>query len=74
MGATIQQAKIVLREQVGERLRRISAEERAAVSAQARALLIAQPLWQSAQSVLFFAPLPAELDVWPLLAIALGTG
>ena len=74
MGATIQQAKIVLREQVGEHLRRMSAEERAAASAQARALLIAQPLWQSAQSVLFFAPLPGELDVWPLLAVALGAG
>jgi len=74
MGATIQQAKIVLREQVGERLRRMSAEERAAASTQARALLTAQTLWQSAQSVLFFAPLPAELDVWPLLAVALGVG
>jgi 5-formyltetrahydrofolate cyclo-ligase len=74
MGTAMQEAKLALREQVGERLNRMSAEERAAASAQARARLAAQPLWESAQSVLFFAPLPEELDVWPLLAVALGAG
>jgi 5-formyltetrahydrofolate cyclo-ligase len=49
-------------------------EERAAASAQARAALAAQALWKEAQSVLFFAPLPEELDVWPLLAAALAAG
>jgi 5-formyltetrahydrofolate cyclo-ligase len=74
MGATIPEAKTALRQLIGGRLKSLSAEERAAASAQARALLAAQPLWQQAQSVLFFAPLPEELDVWPLLAIALRAG
>ena len=50
------------------------AEERAAASAKARSLLAAQQLWQRAQSVLLFAPLPGELDVWPLLLDAIRTG
>jgi len=57
-----------------DRLKKMSAEERAAASAQARALLTAQPIWKRAQSVLLFAPLPEELDVWPLLAEALAAG
>jgi 5-formyltetrahydrofolate cyclo-ligase len=74
MGSSIQEAKSTLREQVGDRLRAMSAEERDAASAQARALLAVQPLWQKAQSVLFFAPMPGELDVWPLLSVALSAG
>ena len=56
------------------RLQTIAPGERAAASAQARALLETQAAWQTAQSVLFFAPLPEELDVWPLLAEALSAG
>ena len=33
-----------------------------------------KPVWQTAQRVLFFAPLPEELDVWPLLSEALAGG
>lgn len=49
-------------------------EERTVASAKARSLLAAQPLWQKAQSVLLFAPLPEELDIWPLLLDALRAG
>src|SRR5438270_9274512 len=48
--------------------------QRMAASAQACSLLEAQPLWKDAQSVLFFAPMPEELDVWPLLSGALQSG
>ncbi len=37
-------------------------------------MLEEQALWKQAQSVLFFAPLPEELDVWPLLAKAISLG
>jgi 5-formyltetrahydrofolate cyclo-ligase len=49
-------------------------EERAAGSALARARLEAQTLWREAHSVLFFAPLPEELDLWPLAAAAVAAG
>ena len=70
----IREAKRALRIQVSAGLKRMGPGERAAASARARALLAAQPLWKTAQWVLFFAPLPEELDVWPLLTEALAAG
>ena len=74
MQNTIREAKQALRNQVSAQLKRMAPEERVAASARARALLAAQPLWKTAQGVLFFAPLPEELDVWPLLTEALSAG
>jgi 5-formyltetrahydrofolate cyclo-ligase len=74
MQNTIREAKRALRAQVRAELQRIPDGERVAASAQARALLKAQAQWRAAQSVLFFAPLPEELDVWPLLSEAMSTG
>jgi 5-formyltetrahydrofolate cyclo-ligase len=74
MGTTIQEAKSALREEVVQRLKEIPAAERAVASARARALLTEQAPWRNAQTILFFAPLPGELDVWPLLAAALAAG
>jgi len=74
MQNTIREAKQALRIQVSAGLKRMGPGERAAASARARALLAAQPLWKTAQWVLFFAPLPEELDVWPLLTEALAAG
>lgn len=74
MQNSVQEAKRSLRERVRAALRVLPAEERSTASAQARNLLKAQVRWQSAQSVLFFAPLSDELDVWPLLSEALVAG
>jgi 5-formyltetrahydrofolate cyclo-ligase len=74
MQDTIREAKQSLRSRVGAGLKRLGPGERAAASDKARALLATQALWKTAQSVLFFAPLPEELDVWPLLVEALATG
>jgi 5-formyltetrahydrofolate cyclo-ligase len=74
MNPSIQDAKAALRAQVSERLKGIAAEDRVAASAQAHALLAGQPVWKAARSVLLFAPLPGELDLWPLLAEALAAG
>jgi 5-formyltetrahydrofolate cyclo-ligase len=74
MQNTIREAKQALRNEVGARIKRMLPGDRAAASARARALLAAQPLWKTAQWVLFFAPLPEELDVWPLLTEALSAG
>jgi 5-formyltetrahydrofolate cyclo-ligase len=74
METTIQEAKSALREQIAARLKGIPAAEQALVSAQARVLLAAQAVWLKAQAILFFAPLPGELDVWPLLPAAIEAG
>ena len=74
MQNTIREAKQALRDQVSARLKQMAPGARAAASAQARALLTAQPLWKTAQWVLFFAPLSEELDVWPLLTEASSAG
>ncbi len=74
MSLEIPDSKPALRRWVREQSGKMTAAERAAGSAQARALLAQQPLWQKAHAMLFFAPLPEELDVWPSLEEALAAG
>ena len=74
MQETIREAKQRLRRQVLEELEFISAVERNKASTQACALLQQQARWRAAQSILFFAPMPGELDIWPLLTEALADG
>src|SRR5262245_1359088 len=71
MQISVQFAKKELRAQVQAHLRRLAPAERETAAAQAGALLREQPIWKQARSVLLFAPLPDELDIWPLLAVAL---
>lgn len=66
--------KAALRAQIRAALKQMPPAEREAESRKACALLETQPLWREAQSVLFYAPLPEELDVWPLLEKALAAG
>ncbi len=66
--------KAALRRQIRTRLKAMTAEHRDAESARARLLLESQAVWRTAQNILFYAPLPEELDVWPLLADALTAG
>jgi 5-formyltetrahydrofolate cyclo-ligase len=44
------------------------------LSAQARIRLEQQSAWKAARTILFYAPLPDELDIWPCLATALLAG
>ena len=71
---TLQGTKASLRNQVTSALARIPLSAREAASAQALALLQRQEAWREASSILFFAPLPMELNVWPLLADAIANG
>ena len=52
----------------------MTAEQRAAASGQACALLELQPLWKNASLIFFYAPLPEELDIWPLLRDSIAAG
>src|ERR1035441_8163289 len=63
-----------LRAQLRQRLQDIPPARRAVASAQARALLARQRVWQEARAVLFYAPLPYEIDLLPLLEQALAEG
>jgi 5-formyltetrahydrofolate cyclo-ligase len=74
MKTEIQEAKGVLRQKIRAALKNLLPEKRAADSAKVRALLKQQPFWQTASSILFFAPLPDEVDVWPLLEESLAGG
>ncbi|MGD0086006.1 MAG: 5-formyltetrahydrofolate cyclo-ligase [Verrucomicrobiota bacterium] len=68
------QKKTKLRSDIRRVLKKLSPEHRAVDSLKIRALLSQQPFWKDAAAVLFFAPLPDEVDVWPLLAEALAAG
>lgn len=60
-----------LRQQLLERVQKIAVPQRAQFSSQACELLRNQLTWQNAKSILFYAPLPKEVDIWPLVSEAL---
>jgi len=72
MISAIANSKTDLRQKIRARLEKISEAVRAVESIELRERLQAQI--PSAHTILFFAPLPDELDVWPMLEIALATG
>ena len=74
MSQSIQQLKAALRETVRAQARAVSPGERASASAQICLRLQQQAVWRGAATILFFAPLPEEPDVRPLLAQALAEG
>jgi len=74
MQPDIQAAKVLLRKQIRDALQKISPAARTTLSVQIRDRLKEQAIWKNAGSVLFFAPLPDELDLWPLLEAALAAG
>jgi 5-formyltetrahydrofolate cyclo-ligase len=74
MSSSSREAKARLRQQVRARLRALSPVQRAAASTRAAALLEQQEPWRTARSILFYAPLPEELDLWPLLNDSVAAG
>ncbi len=74
MTADLNEQKTALRKQIRATLKKIPPPARLAASAQIRTRLKEQPCWQSAGSILFFASLPDEVDMWPLLEETLAAG
>lgn len=72
MTMEISQAKEELRQKIRAQLQKISPAVRAVESIELCERL--KPQMQSAHSILFFAPLADELDVWPLLEKFAATG
>jgi len=74
MNESLAQAKTVLRDSVRARLKAIPPQGRLAASELLCASLAEADHWQTAEAILFFAPLPDEPNVRQLLEIALVTG
>jgi 5-formyltetrahydrofolate cyclo-ligase len=66
--------KTALRNRIRALLAAMTPPFRVEASNLVTALLVKQRIWKDAQSVLVYAPLPQELDIWPLVTIALGEG
>ena len=66
--------KSQLRNDVRALLKSKSSDARHQASLQARKLLEQQAAWQNAKSIFFYAPLPEELDVWPLIHDSIAAG
>jgi len=74
MSTPFTETKAALREEIYARLKAMPRGHRTVESAQICARLAATELWQNARTVLLFAPMPDEPDIWPLLALALAAG
>lgn len=74
MSAHTQELKAALRACVRSELQQFSPVERTVASARVCARLEQQEVWKQARSILFYAPLPDEPDVWPLVAVGLSMG
>src|SRR5580700_7684215 len=69
-----QKQKSSLRSQVRAILDKMSISERADGSLQICQKLEQQTIWQEAQTILFYAPLPEEPDIWKLLTDTIAAG
>jgi 5-formyltetrahydrofolate cyclo-ligase len=69
----LKKTKATLRSEIRAISKKNSPEKRAATSVQLCAKLKGQAFFQTAATVLFFAPLPTEVDLWPLLEESFGT-
>jgi len=74
MSASSAEIKTALRRQLREKVVVMTASERDTASTQIRERLVGQPVWQSAKSILLFAPTTSEPDLWPLAMEALRLG
>lgn len=74
MSDPLTESKQALRAEARARLVGLSPQYRAAAAAQVVICLASRPEWARATSVLLFAPLPDELNVWPLVELALAAG
>jgi len=72
MDSSIANSKIELRRKIRAQLEKISPAVRAVESIDLCERLKAQI--PSARTILFFAPLPDELDIWPVLELSLALG
>ena len=66
--------KALLRRDLRTRLRSVPEAVRSAEAAGVMARLVVRPEWLEARRVMLFAPMPEEMDLWPLAGRALREG
>ncbi|MBI3417157.1 MAG: 5-formyltetrahydrofolate cyclo-ligase [Verrucomicrobia bacterium] len=66
--------KAALRSRIKEIIRAVPLAERASMSRQACAQLEHLTVWRDAGTILFYAPLADEVDIWPLIEAAFAKG
>jgi len=71
---TSPEPKSAQRKRIRALLAGLSADEASAASSRACAILREQPVWQQAEAVLFYAALPQELNLSPLITEGLANG
>jgi 5-formyltetrahydrofolate cyclo-ligase len=74
MEADALEAKAALRKTIRTALEKISPAMRVSATALLSGRLKEQAIWRNASSVLLFAPLSGEPDIWPLLSDSLAAG
>jgi 5-formyltetrahydrofolate cyclo-ligase len=74
VSALLKEEKDKLRQVIRDTLKRMSPSVRAEKSTAACALLEQQAVWKKAELIFFYAPLPEELNIWPLLRDSLAVG
>ena len=70
----IPNSKAALRQMICTAVKNLSPEKRASDSTRACSLFARQEKWKNARSILLFAPLPDELDIWALVSDSLAAG
>lgn len=71
---TIKEIKVLRRKEIYGRLKQVTVPERDSASHQVATAILLSPAWQQARQVLLYAPLPDELDLWPVVMAALAAG
>lgn len=74
MKSGVSESKQSLRQQLRVTLQSLGASQRQEAAAKACVLLPQQRAWKSAKAILFYAPLPNELNIWALVPEALAGG
>jgi 5-formyltetrahydrofolate cyclo-ligase len=69
-----QKTKAALREQVRTELKKLSPASRETLSLRLCALLEQQEIWKQARSILFYAPMTDEPDIWQLVRDSVAAG
>ena len=68
------ESKVTLRNEIRGRINALEPDQRAALSGRACALLQRQGIWEKTNLIFLYAPLPDEVNVWPLIGDALAAG